>query len=120
MFPNPWHLGHAPIGLLKLNRLGSGAIAVSRRLAGESLAEMEYLRVRHTGLLEIDFAGLPVADFHRVHQALVQAGRIDDAVHQRIDGFEKSMSSSDSGVENSNIRPPWNRRLNPFFRNSNK
>ena len=33
-------------------------------------------------------------------------------------GCAKSISSSDSGVENSNMRPCWKRRLKPFLRSS--
>ena len=35
-------------------------------------------------------------------------------------GFEKSISRSDSGVENSKMRPAWKRRLKPFLRSSKR
>ncbi len=42
-------------------------------------------------------------------------------VHEiKVLELEKSISSKDSGVENSKVAPCWNSRLNPFFRNSNR
>ena len=57
-------------------------------------------------LLEDHFAGFAIADFDGIDQALVQVRarwRCDRP--ERTRGFAKSISSSDSGVENSNIVP---------------
>ena len=42
VLPKPWQRGQAPMGLLKLNRLGSGVGELdAAALAGEFLAEAE-------------------------------------------------------------------------------
>ncbi len=81
VLPNPWQRGQAPIGLLKLNRIGSGvANSVPQRLARELLVEAQWSVA--AGALEMHLARLAIADLDGVHKSLVQIGADRNAVHQ--------------------------------------
>ena len=127
VLPKPWQRGQAPNGLLKLKRRGSGSTKVDAAvLAGEVLAEAQALaEAPAAGGFEDDFAGFAIADFDGIDHALAQVGTgllagMTRRSTRTKTGFEKSISSSDSGVENSKVRPAWNRRLKPFLRRSNR
>ena len=120
VLPKPWQRGQAPNGLIEAEkrRLGLGELHPAR-LALELFVEAQALaRAAFSKITSPDFA---VADFDRVHQrADADPGAIAMRSASTKSGLAKSISSSDSGVENSNVRPFWKRRLNPFLRSSKR
>ena len=122
VLPKPWQRGQAPKGLLKLNRLGSGsANSRPQRLQANFSLKRSAARRLGGGLLEDRLRRLRGSRSRRCRPgAGADRGRWRGGPPGRRAGFEKSISSSDSGVENSNMRPCWKSRLKPFLRRSKR
>ena len=118
VLPKPWQRGQAPAGLLKLNRIGSGS-RNSRLSYLHMKRSLKSWRSPVRGIVEDRVAGFAIADFDRIDDALMQIGRRWRCGRRgRKTGCSQSMSSSDSGVENSNIAPFCHSRLKPRERSS--
>ena len=120
VLPKPWQRGQAPNGELKLNRIGSGSANSMPQVLHWNFS---LKRRRSAGRRRSRKSLRPLRD-SRSRRCRPGAGAGPGAMARRSTstktGFEKSISSSDSGVENSKSRPSWNSRLKPFLRRSNR
>ncbi len=84
VLPKPWQRGHAPMGLLKLNSAGSGVDSSISHCLHENFSLKRRVAEADSpgGFFENHLARFAIADLGGVHQALVQIGGDDEAVHQ--------------------------------------
>ena len=107
VLPNPWQRGQAPTGELKLNRIGSGGREFhAAGLALELLVEAQASRGAGARRSRKSLRRLRDNRFRRCRPgAGAGPGPIAMRSTSTKTGWLKSISSSDSGVENSKIRP---------------
>jgi len=104
VLPNPWQRGQAPNGLLKekkprLRFFVADLAAAALEATGEAQLTRFLAVAGHR--LEDGFASLTISWSRVRHDAGARIGRDHDAIDKAKRGLEKSISSSDSGVENS-------------------
>ena len=75
VLPKPWQRGQAPMGLLKLNRLGSGSANSMPQRLQANFSLKRSVSPPWTRARKIDFARFAIADLDGVDQALVHARR---------------------------------------------
>ena len=103
VLPKPWQRLHAPKGVLKLNKVGSGSTNCLPHCLQLNFWSNRMVSPPAAGSNR-QSPGLAIANLYGVHQALASSGGNRDRSTSTDSGFVKSMSSSDSGVENSNTR----------------